>query len=87
MYKSATSASVGDWRIHDTSRSTFNAAQLEIYAQSAAAEPASSNAQADILSNGFKLRGVSGNTSWNESGVTYIYMAFAEHPFKNALAR
>jgi len=87
LYKSATSASVGDWRIHDTSRSTFNAAQLEIYAQSAAAEPASSDAQADILSNGFKLRGVSGNTSWNESGVTYIYAAFAEMPFKYARAR
>jgi hypothetical protein len=87
LYKSATSASVGDWRIHDTSRSTYNVAQLELYAQSFSSEPPSSNAQADILSNGFKLRGVSGNTSWNESGVTYIYAAFAENPFKNSLAR
>jgi hypothetical protein len=87
LYKSSTSASVGDWRIHDTSRSLYNAAQLEIYPQSGAGEPTSSNAQADILSNGFKLRGVSGNTSWNESGVTYIYAAFAEMPFKYARAR
>jgi hypothetical protein len=35
--------------------------------------------QTDILSNGFKLRGSDGDL--NGSGVTYIYMAFAENPF------
>jgi len=39
----------------------------------------------DILSNGFKARNV-GN-SFNQSGASYIYMAFAESPFKNARAR
>jgi hypothetical protein len=87
LYKNSTSATVGNWVIHDTSRSTYNAAQAELSPDVADAEPASSNAQLDILSNGFKLRGVSGNTSWNQSGVTYIYAAFAENPFKNALAR
>ena len=33
----------------------------------------------DILSNGFKLKNA-GNDK-NGSGSTYIYMAFAEHPF------
>ena len=37
------------------------------------------NIDEDILSNGFKLRGDSGNI--NASGATYLYMAFAEHPF------
>ena len=33
----------------------------------------------DLLSNGFKHRGVGGDT--NVSGADYIYMAFAESPF------
>jgi len=39
----------------------------------------------DILSNGFKLRGTVDNANGN--GSSYIYMAFAENPFKNSLAR
>jgi hypothetical protein len=40
----------------------------------------------DILSNGFKVRSAGGE--WvNSSGVTYIYAAFAESPFKYARAR
>ena len=35
--------------------------------------------QTDILSNGFKFRSADGDL--NGSGVTYIYMAFAEEPF------
>ena len=35
--------------------------------------------ESDLLSNGFKMRFTSGNV--NASGGTYIYMAFAEHPF------
>ena len=37
------------------------------------------------LSNGFKVRNT--NTAMNASGSTYIYMAFAESPFKTATAR
>jgi len=39
----------------------------------------------DYLSNGFKLRQT--GDSLNRSGQTYIYMAFAENPFKYANAR
>ena len=39
----------------------------------------------DILSNGFKAK--SPRANFNANGGTYIYMAFAEHPFKEALAR
>ena len=35
--------------------------------------------KASYLSNGFKVRNT--NTAMNASGSTYIYMAFAEHPF------
>ena len=39
----------------------------------------------DYLSNGFKLRGSAGGI--NASSGTYIYMAFAEQPFKYSNAR
>jgi len=39
----------------------------------------------DSLSNGFKFR--TSNTQMNTSGNTYIYLAFAEHPFKYTNAR
>ena len=39
----------------------------------------------DLLSNGFKLKATTGGA--NENGGTFIYMAFAENPFKNSLAR
>ena len=39
----------------------------------------------DFLSNGIKIR--TNNSAFNASGSTYIYLAFAESPFKNARAR
>jgi hypothetical protein len=39
----------------------------------------------DFVSNGFKI--VNDNVNWNASGATFIYMAFAEMPFKYSNAR
>jgi hypothetical protein len=39
----------------------------------------------DILSNGFKRRDT--NVDVNASGGTYIYLAFAEQPFKFSNSR
>jgi hypothetical protein len=39
----------------------------------------------DFCSNGFKYR--QGGGTFNQSGGTYIYVAFAENPFKYANAR
>jgi len=50
-----------------------------ILAESSAAEVASTTVEIDILSNGFKARDNQNNI--NGSGRTYIFMAFAEHPF------
>ena len=44
-----------------------------------------SNNQIDIVSNGFKIRG--SNVDTNSNGSTYVYLAFAEAPFKNSRAR
>ena len=73
-----------EWLIHDSARSTYNVVNARLSAQSSSAESTSPDAL-DFISNGFKLRTT--DTGWNASGGTYIYMAFAENPFKNALAR
>jgi hypothetical protein len=74
---------VSVWSITDTSRNTSNLANNFLQPNASTAEAATG--EVDILSNGFKLRGT--NSSWNGSGGAYIYMAFAENPFKNANAR
>jgi hypothetical protein len=83
VYK-ISSGTTGNWKMHDTSRGTYNTDSPELLAESSAAEGASSGIF-DLLSNGFKLRATSSN--YNGSGYTYIYMAFAESPFKFANAR
>ena len=72
-----------DWWIQDTSRATYNASNAILFPNLANAEYTTAGVEFDILSNGFKPR----NTGHNISGGTYIYMAFAESPFKNSLAR
>lgn len=72
------------WELFDTSRSTINPSNERLSPNESTAEVTGYNSP-DFLSNGFKLRGASGYT--NDSGVSYIYAAFAENPFKNALAR
>jgi hypothetical protein len=82
------SASGQEWFIWDTARDTYNQMQNEIFPNSSAAENATSWTNQpfiDFTSNGFKLRSI--NTHINNSGSTFIYAAFAEHPFKYSLAR
>jgi hypothetical protein len=74
-----------NWPIIDTSRDTYNVANKRLFANLSDAEDAGITNFIDILSNGFKCR--DSNISYNASGGTYIYMAFAENPFKNANAR
>ena len=75
----------GEWWISDTARDPDNAATSFLWSQSSGAEASSSSYAYDILSNGFKLRTTYGDR--NGSGSTFIYLAFAEHPFKYANAR
>jgi hypothetical protein len=71
------------WSILDSSRDTYNVANLSLQPNNSIAQETGKNI--DFLSNGFKLRQTDGG--WNGSGTTYIYMAFAENPFKLSLAR
>jgi hypothetical protein len=73
------------WNIVDTARSAYNVSGLRLYADVPNTEDPGGGATFDLLSNGFKLRDSDGN--FNASGVTYIYAAFAENPFKYSLAR
>jgi hypothetical protein len=77
--------STGEWGMWDTSRNTYNASTSRLSAQSSAAELNQAATTIDILSNGFKFR--TADSDINASGGTYIGMAFAESPFKFALAR
>ena len=79
-----TSAAGTNWFIEDTSRNTYNPSGKTLQGDTATAE-ANNTPTIDILSNGFKLR--STYSSYNTNGGTYIYAAFAENPFKYALAR
>ena len=80
-----TSGNTDDWIIYDTERSSFNAADDELYPNQSSAEVSGSR-PVDILSDGFKIRNTS--NKWNgASGYEYVYAAFAEHPFKTARAR
>ena len=73
----------GNWWMYDSARSSYNLADLGLYANSSIAEFTSNGL--DMLSNGFKIRTANGNT--NGSGYTFIYAAFAENPFQYARAR
>jgi hypothetical protein len=79
------SDSSNSWVIEDSSRSPFNVVDDYLAADSSAAESTTSQVNIDFLSNGFKLR--SAFDIVNASSGTYIYAAYAENPFKNALAR
>jgi hypothetical protein len=79
------SSTTGDWAIQDSSRSTYNAANALLWLDLANAEYTTAGVELDYLSNGFKVRNT--NALYNSNTATYIFMAFAENPFKNSLAR
>ena len=64
----------------DVARYKFNPTSLELYSDATNADYEMGARGTDFLSNGFKLRQEAGY-GLNNDGTTYIYMAFAEHPF------
>ena len=72
-----------EWMIWDNKRDSFNVSKAVLHPDNNAAEDSSTSYEMiDILSNGFKLR--QSDTDTNQSGGTYIFMAFAESPFVNS---
>ena len=75
-----------DWTIYDNQRSTINPVSLQLEANQTADDESTRGVPIDFLSNGFKLRNSYGEANGGSS-VTYIYLAFAEQPFKYSNAR
>jgi hypothetical protein len=74
----------GNWTMVDASRDPYNQVDRYVFANESNAE-ATYNGVADFLSNGFKVRNA--NSGENATNGTYIFMAFAEQPFKFSNAR
>ena len=89
--RSSATSSASGWFIVDKARNPFNIVDNKLNANSEQEENDSSTIGTsgandfDFLSNGFKTRATNAGT--NTSGNTYIYLAFAEMPFKYANAR
>ena len=76
--------STGSWVMHDNKRSPFNVIDEDLFANLSSAE-SDNGVDKDFLSNGFKHK--ASHSAVNGSSSTYIYMAFAEQPFKFSNAR
>ena len=79
--------SANNWHMNDSVRDIDNTVIEYLYADSSAVEGnLSGGGGLDFLSNGFKIRSTTAGVV-NANGGKYIYMAFAENPFKYANAR
>jgi hypothetical protein len=72
-----------DWAIIDTARDTYNIATDYLAANSSGAEQTLN--LLDVVSNGFKIKAYTDST--NQNGQTFVWAAFAEHPFATSRAR
>ena len=72
------SSGTSNWLMFDNKRDISNGVDAYIKANTSDSEYSGTDYM-DFLSNGFKCRNA--QTFFNESGSTYIYMAFAENPF------
>jgi hypothetical protein len=69
-----------DWFIHDNKRSTFNVSNTVLLPNTVDLDITDTTVYGiDMVSNGFKVRGT--HARINQSGSSYIYMAFAENSF------
>ena len=73
------------WNLWDSKRDGYNLDNWQLEADDSKAENTSIQ-RMTFLSNGFKIHQTS-SAQVNASGQTYIYMAFAENPFKYSNAR
>ena len=73
----------GSWIIFDNKREGYNINNHHLMADTSAIE--ADDTDIDLLSNGFKCRRSS--TSFNSNGHTFVYLAFAEQPYKFSNAR
>ena len=71
------SATQSWWYFDNKRTGAYNGADVRLRADRDSSE--STGSKVDFLSNGFKWR--DGDNAWNYQGNTFVYIAFAEHPF------
>ncbi len=74
-----------NWIIYDAVRNAYNLIDASLYANGNSEEQISSTVGIDILAGGFKIRTT--DVSRNNNNDTYLFVAFADFPFKYATAR
>ena len=79
------SSAAGSWVLWDNKRNPHNVCDIDINPNRDFAEDYYSNHDVDFLSNGFKFTYPDNTT--NQNAYKYVFIAFAESPFKNARAR
>jgi hypothetical protein len=72
------------WSMYDDKRNTYNPVKNRLYANGSDAATYAYN-DIDMVSNGIKL--LTNDGAFNDSGATYMFIAFAESPFKYSNAR
>jgi len=72
------SGATGDWQLHDNQRTPINVSDTVLFPNGNTADSQASGYALDMLSNGFKIR--TDNGGKNNSGSTYMYLAFAAEP-------
>ena len=77
-------AAANGWQIIDGTRSPYNVTSERLLANLNNAEQTNVTPY-DFVSNGFKVR--TSDSSFNSDDVNYVYLAFAETPFKTSNAR
>jgi len=75
------SAAGNNWTILDGTRNPNNWVNLELHPNLSDAEASGGTTYIEsFYSNGFQINQT--DPTWNASGATYIYAAFAQNPFK-----
>ena len=77
--------STKDWLLYDNKRDPDNRVAQGLFINTVGTESEQTGGFVDFVSNGIKLK--EDGTAMNASGGTFIYMAFAEQPFKFSNAR
>ena len=72
-----------DWHILDSTRNNYN--DVDSYLEANTSNAEATHTFFDFNSNGFKVRNTT--ASFNASGGTFVFLAFAESPFKHSTAR
>ena len=85
FFMTKVSTTSDDWMMLDNTRSPYNQMIISLAGNDAKVEISATGKAVDFCSNGIKMRNA--DNGLNQSGQTFVYIAFAESPFKTSNAR